>query len=252
MSPKNPTNPQVSQTGKNPLWHWHHKHPVEFSKNNHTPTTTHTQATAGATPPHYASRAASSSSLANFPKSFPTRTLSHLKWSKREGIWQTGRRHRLRDATRPAPAGLTTLADPFRNHKSAWTLIAVRVDLRSCTSKRNPQARLTRFRCPAGREKGTCLDRPTSNRPVRAVRLLPSAWTGQLNGRMSLAYSADGLLAMLAPVWQVVIGGCVLVVVIAASARLARRGRSRMTTALLVTGAAAIGLAVIGVLASRY
>ncbi len=63
---------------------------------------------------------------------------------------------------------------------------------------------------------------------------------------------ADGLLATLAPAWQVVIGGCVLVVVVAASARLARRGRSRMTTALLVTGAAAIGLAVIGVLASRY
>jgi hypothetical protein len=69
---------------------------------------------------------------------------------------------------------------------------------------------------------------------------------------MSLAYPADGLLAMLAPVWQVVIGGCVLVVVVAASARLARRGRSRMTTALMVTGAAAIALAVIGVLASRY
>ncbi len=63
---------------------------------------------------------------------------------------------------------------------------------------------------------------------------------------------ADGLLATLAPVWQVVIGGCVLVVVVAASARLARRGRSRMTTALLVTGAAAIGLAVIGVLTSRH
>jgi hypothetical protein len=66
------------------------------------------------------------------------------------------------------------------------------------------------------------------------------------------ASPADGLLATLAPAWQIVIGGCVLVVVVAASARLARRGRSRMTTALLVTGAAAIGLAVIGVLTSRY
>jgi hypothetical protein len=63
---------------------------------------------------------------------------------------------------------------------------------------------------------------------------------------------ADGLLATLAPAWQIVIGGCVLVVLVGASARLARRGRSRMTTALLVTGAAAIGLAVIGVLTSRY
>jgi hypothetical protein len=60
----------------------------------------------------------------------------------------------------------------------------------------------------------------------------------------------DGLLAMLAPVWQIVIGTCVLVVVIAASARLALRGRSRMTTALLVTGTAAVALAVIGVLTS--
>lgn len=66
------------------------------------------------------------------------------------------------------------------------------------------------------------------------------------------AAPADGLLATLAPAWQAVIGGCVLIVLVAASARLARRGRSRMTTALLVTGAAAIGLAVIGVLASQY
>ncbi len=110
---------------------------------------------------------------------------------------------------------------------------------------------------------------PTSNRPVTPVRLLPPARFAQLNGQMSVAHPgtsvssyrshdalpgspADGLLATLAPAWQVVIGGCVLVVLVAASARLARRGRSRMTTALLVTGAAAIGLAVIGVLTSRY
>jgi hypothetical protein len=60
----------------------------------------------------------------------------------------------------------------------------------------------------------------------------------------------DGLLAMLAPVWQLIIGGCVLIAVIAASARLARRGRSRMTTALLVTGAAIVGLALLGLLTS--
>jgi hypothetical protein len=66
------------------------------------------------------------------------------------------------------------------------------------------------------------------------------------------AVPEDGLLAALAPIWQVAIGACVLVVLAAASARLARRGRSRMTTAVLVTGAAAVGLVVIGVLASRY
>src|SRR5262249_53945000 len=36
------------------LWHWHHKHPVEFSKNNHTHHNPHNRgATAGATPPCY-------------------------------------------------------------------------------------------------------------------------------------------------------------------------------------------------------
>ncbi len=43
MSPKKRPTKQAGPNGKNPLWHWHHKHPVEFSKNNHTPTTTPTQ-----------------------------------------------------------------------------------------------------------------------------------------------------------------------------------------------------------------
>jgi hypothetical protein len=64
------------------------------------------------------------------------------------------------------------------------------------------------------------------------------------------ATSDDGLLGTLAPIWQLVIGTCVLLAVVAASVRLARRGRSRMTTALLVTGMAAVVLAVIGVLTS--
>jgi hypothetical protein len=62
----------------------------------------------------------------------------------------------------------------------------------------------------------------------------------------------NGLLGALAPIWQALIGGCVLLVLVAASVRLARRGRSRMTTALLVTGVAVIGLAVIGILTSGY
>jgi hypothetical protein len=64
----------------------------------------------------------------------------------------------------------------------------------------------------------------------------------------ALAANPDGLMGTLAPVWQVAIGGCVVLVVIAASARLARRGPSRMTTALLVTGVAIVGLTVIGIL----
>jgi hypothetical protein len=62
--------------------------------------------------------------------------------------------------------------------------------------------------------------------------------------------TGNGLLEAVAPIWQIVIGVCVLLAVVAASARLARRGRSRMTTALLVIGAAIVSLAVVGVLTS--
>ncbi|MCX4389979.1 hypothetical protein OG777_24020 [Micromonospora peucetia] len=58
----------------------------------------------------------------------------------------------------------------------------------------------------------------------------------------------DALLGLLLPFWQVVIGAFVVFVVLVSVARLARRGRSRMTTALLVTAAAIAGLAVVGVL----
>src|SRR5690348_9047316 len=65
--------------------------------------------------------------------------------------------------------------------------------------------------------------------PCVAVRRLPPERFTPLNGLMSSAHgtvSDGGLLATLAPIWQIVIGGCVLFVVIAASVRLARRGRS--------------------------
>jgi len=62
--------------------------------------------------------------------------------------------------------------------------------------------------------------------------------------------SADGLLGLLLPMWQVLIGCCVLVVIAGATVRLVRRGRSRMGNALLVTGAAIVGLSVLGVLAA--
>ena len=58
----------------------------------------------------------------------------------------------------------------------------------------------------------------------------------------------EALLGLLLPFWQVVIGAVVLVVLVLSVGRLARRGRSRMTTALLVTAAAIAGFAVIGVL----
>lgn len=58
----------------------------------------------------------------------------------------------------------------------------------------------------------------------------------------------DALTGLLLPFWQLVIGAFVVFVVLVSVARLARRGRSRMTTALLVTAAAIAGFAVVGVL----
>jgi hypothetical protein len=60
--------------------------------------------------------------------------------------------------------------------------------------------------------------------------------------------SDDALLGLLFPVWQLVIGGCVLVTVAFGVRRLLRRGPSRMTSALIVTGGAALGLTALGLL----
>jgi hypothetical protein len=60
--------------------------------------------------------------------------------------------------------------------------------------------------------------------------------------------SQDALLGLLFPLWQFAIGGCVLVTLVFATRSLLRRGPSRMTSALLVTGGAALGLAVLGLL----
>ena len=67
-----------------------------------------------------------------------------------------------------------------------------------------------------------------------------------MNGPMS----GDALLGMLLPMWQLVIGCCVVLALGVATVRLVRRGRSRMTNALLITGAAIVGLSVLGVLAA--
>lgn len=60
--------------------------------------------------------------------------------------------------------------------------------------------------------------------------------------------AADALLGMLLPFWQLVIGVCVVAAILVSVWRLGRRGPSRMTSALLVTGTAIIALAVLGVL----
>ncbi|PZM98344.1 MAG: hypothetical protein DIU79_00415 [Actinobacteria bacterium] len=61
-------------------------------------------------------------------------------------------------------------------------------------------------------------------------------------------HAEEALLSLLLPFWQLVIASVVLVVVVASAWRLAQRGPSRMTTALLVTAGAILGLAAIGVL----
>jgi peptidoglycan/LPS O-acetylase OafA/YrhL len=61
--------------------------------------------------------------------------------------------------------------------------------------------------------------------------------------------AADALLGLLFPFWQLVIGIFVVLLLAVSVRRLARRGRSRMTTALLVSGAAAVAFAAVGILA---
>ncbi|MEO3771707.1 hypothetical protein [Micromonospora sp. B9E7] len=68
------------------------------------------------------------------------------------------------------------------------------------------------------------------------------------SGRGARVFAEEALLGLLLPFWQVVIGAVVLVVLVLSVGRLARRGKSRMTTALLVTAGAIVGFAVIGVL----
>jgi hypothetical protein len=63
--------------------------------------------------------------------------------------------------------------------------------------------------------------------------------------------SADAVLGLLLPFWQLVLSGCVVLFMVGAAVRLAGRGRSRMNTGVLVTGAAVVSLMVVGLIASR-
>jgi hypothetical protein len=62
----------------------------------------------------------------------------------------------------------------------------------------------------------------------------------------------DALLNLLAPIWQMVIGVCVLVVLVVSVHRLLGRGPSRMSRALLVTGGAAVAVALLGILFASH
>jgi hypothetical protein len=68
---------------------------------------------------------------------------------------------------------------------------------------------------------------------------------------MTPSLSADALLDLLFPVWQLVIGVVVALVLVVATYRLTRRGPSRMRAAMLVTGAAIVGITVVGILTTR-
>ena len=72
----------------------------------------------------------------------------------------------------------------------------------------------------------------------------------QLNGDVPATIAADALLGLLLPFWQIVIGVVIVIFVIGASVRLAGRGRSRMNTAIVVTGAALLGVVLLSVLSS--
>jgi hypothetical protein len=58
---------------------------------------------------------------------------------------------------------------------------------------------------------------------------------------------SDALLGQLFPLWHLVIGAFVLVVLALSVRRLAARGQTRMTTAMLVTGGAIAGLTALGI-----
>ena len=60
--------------------------------------------------------------------------------------------------------------------------------------------------------------------------------------------AADALLDLVFPFGQLVIGALVLVTLVVSTLRLIRRGPTRMGGALLLTGGAVVGLAVIGYL----
>jgi hypothetical protein len=67
----------------------------------------------------------------------------------------------------------------------------------------------------------------------------------------SPAHASDALFGLLFPLWQLVIGVLVLVAVVASVYRLAQRGPTRMSGAMLLTGAAVVCLAVVSYLVQQ-
>ncbi len=65
------------------------------------------------------------------------------------------------------------------------------------------------------------------------------------------AGAQDALSNLLLPIWQVAIGLCVIAAVVVVAVRLARRGPSRVSAALLLTGGAVVTICTVGILLER-
>jgi hypothetical protein len=63
---------------------------------------------------------------------------------------------------------------------------------------------------------------------------------------------SDAPLDLVAPLWQSLIGVCVLAVIVVSAHRLLMRGPSRMSRALVVTGGAIVALVLIGILLATH
>ena len=63
--------------------------------------------------------------------------------------------------------------------------------------------------------------------------------------------AADALMDLLAPMWQLVIGLLVLVVVVVSVQRIVRRGPTRMGGALLLIGSAVVCVALVSFLVQQ-
>ncbi len=64
--------------------------------------------------------------------------------------------------------------------------------------------------------------------------------------------SHDPGLTLLFPMWQLAIGGCVLAAVVLSVGPLLRRGPTRMTRALIVTGGAALAITAVGIMLAGH
>jgi hypothetical protein len=71
----------------------------------------------------------------------------------------------------------------------------------------------------------------------------------ELNAHMRL-HAEDALLGLLAPIWQLAILACLIVVTVIAGHKLLMRGPSRMSRGVVMAGGAVVGVIVLGMLFS--